>query len=130
MGGLRCSEVELEFFHEKATVNAGLTPTPHCVVYGVTEPQCRLQPSQQQGLFVASFSSQVHGVGCILCLTLLLRQLQEGKGRGLRAAARLISAKFSGCLPLALCYASSAPLAAWSYSSPWCIQILLGWISL
>lgn len=94
------------------------------------KPQCWLQPSELRGLFVACCSSQVHGVGRILCLTLLLRRLQEGKGRGLRAAARLISAKFSGCLPLALCCASSAPLAAWSYSSPWCIQILLGWFSL
>lgn len=104
--------------------------TPHHVVFGVMEPYCWLQPSELQGLFVACFSSQVYGVGRILCLTLLLRQLQEGKGRGLRAAARLISAKFSSCFPLALCYASSASLGAWSYSSPWCIQILLGWISL
>lgn len=80
-------------------------------------------------LLVACFSSQVRGVGRILCLTLLSRQLQEGKGRGLRAAACLVSAKFYGCLPPALCCSSSAPLAAWSYGSPWCIQILLGWIS-
>lgn len=57
----------------------------------------------------------------LLCSTLLLwalqRQPQGGKGRGERAAAPLIFAKLSGCLPLALCYASTASLAAWSYSS-------------
>lgn len=57
-------------------------------------------------------------------------QPQGGKGRREIAAAPLISAKLYGCLPLALCYASTAPLAALSYSSLVHTDIPLGRICL
>lgn len=111
---------------EKQSWAASAVPSLCCHPSGHNTQGASAQLNQlsRVGAGAASLVSSSFVWLCSSCAPLKKPQGEKG-----RAAAPLIPAKLSGCLLLALCYASTVPSLP-KATALWCRQIRLGWICL